>query len=533
MTPRWQLRTTDPALAAGYREAGYWDERSLGRLIADAVGLQPDGQVRIWSEARPASAPIGEVFEQARRFAAWLGRAGIGSGDVVAFQLPNCLEAAVAFWGTALAGAVVAPIVHFYGEKEVGFILDQCRPRAFVAMDRRWQDHVAAIPDCHLRVVGEASGPDSFAVAVEQAPPLDAPIAADPADPALLAYTSGTTASPKGVIHTHRSIGAEMRQLLGSDVPDRRPLLTGAPVGHAMGMLGGLLLPLVSGRSIHLIDRWDPEAVLAAMRAADLRFGGGSTYFLTSLLEAPSFTDADLDHFRFAGLGGSTVPASLGHRVEARGMTLFRGYGSTEHLTVTHGRWDASAQARIETDGKAPEGVEIRIVDDDGVDLAHGTPGEVLTRGPDLFAGYTDPSLTATVVDDAGWYRTGDIGVLDDGGWLTIVDRKQDIVIRGGENVSAAEVEEAMLTMPAVAEVALVGAPDERLGEHGCAFVRLAGGTGSLELADVQQHLAQVGLAKQKWPEELLLVEDLPRTPSGKVKKVVLRERLRSRGATG
>ena len=160
--------------------------------------------------------------------------------------------------------------------------------------------------------------------------------------------------------------------------------------------------------------------------------------------------------------------------------------------------------------------------------MAVGIAGEILSRGPDLFEGYTDPALTADAFVGDGWYTTGDVGVLDEDGYLTITDRKKDIIIRGGENVSAAEVEDLLLHIRGVAEVAVVAAPDPRLGEHACAFVRLVPGAESLELERVRSHLAAAGLARQKWPEELRLVPDFPRTASGKVQKFVLRQQLRA-----
>ena len=173
--------------------------------------------------------------------------------------------------------------------------------------------------------------------------------------------------------------------------------------------------------------------------------------------------------------------------------------------------------------------VEVRTVDEDGHDVGVGQPGEILTRGPDRFAGYTDPALTAEAVDEEGWFRTGDVGVLDAEGYLTITDRVKDIIIRGGENVSAAEVEQLLAHMKGVAEVALVAAPDERLGEHGCAFFRMQPGCEAPDLEAVRTHLAAAGLARQKWPEELRVVDELPRTASGKVQKFVLREQLAGR----
>ena len=171
-------------------------------------------------------------------------------------------------------------------------------------------------------------------------------------------------------------------------------------------------------------------------------------------------------------------------------------------------------------------GIDIRLLDDDGNEVAVGVPGEILSRGPDLFLGYTDPALTAKVFEGS-WYRTGDVGVLDEHGCVTITDRVSDVIIRGGLNLSAAEIEERIATLPSIAEVAVVAAPDERLGEKACAVVRTVPGADAPDLAALQAHLEAAGLPRQKWPEQLQVVEDFPRTPSGKIKKRDLREGLR------
>jgi non-ribosomal peptide synthetase component E (peptide arylation enzyme) len=185
---------------------------------------------------------------------------------------------------------------------------------------------------------------------------------------------------------------------------------------------------------------------------------------------------------------------------------------------------------RLYTDGRPLPGVELRLVDEAGGEVGVGEPGEIVSRGPDCFMGYTDPALTDRAFDADGWYATEDVGVRDAEGYLTITDRKKDIIIRGGENVSAAEVEELLMRMPGVAEVAVVAAPDPRLGEHACAIFRMRAGTDAPDLPSVRASLQHTGLAKQKWPEDVRVVHDFPRTPSGKIKKGVLRERLRAAG---
>jgi acyl-CoA synthetase (AMP-forming)/AMP-acid ligase II len=226
------------------------------------------------------------------------------------------------------------------------------------------------------------------------------------------------------------------------------------------------------------------------------------------------------------------VPVALGERAASLGIAIIRAYGSTEQPSTTGCYFDDPEDRRHRTDGRALAGVELRLVDDAGAEVPAGTPGEILSRGPDLCLGYTDPAQNDAAFDDEGWYHSGDVGVLDPDGYLTITDRVKDIIIRGGENISAAEVEDALQSLPGVAEIAVVAAPDERLGEHACAVVRTLPGAPQPTLAQLKEHLSRAGLARQKWPEELRSVEDFPRTASGKIRKAALREWLRSEKAS-
>ena len=232
----------------------------------------------------------------------------------------------------------------------------------------------------------------------------------------------------------------------------------------------------MAGKPIFMIDGWDPPTVLAAMLEEQISAGSGSTYFFTSLLDHPDCGPEHIELMHFIGLGGSPIPDAVAERADKLGISLVRSYGSTEHPSVTGSQHEAPREKRIHTDGCPMHWVEVRTVDEDGKDVAVGVAGEILSRGPDRFAGYTDPALTAEFIDADGWFRTGDVGVLDADGYLTITDRVKDIIIRGGENVSAAEVEQLLAHMEGVAEVAVVAAPDERLGEHGCAFFRMQAG---------------------------------------------------------
>jgi acyl-CoA synthetase len=530
---RWPLRPVPSDLAEQYRARGWWDDATLGSMVETGLGAMGSASFRVWSEVRPWAGTYADVDLAARSLAMSLRAQGVGEGDVVVMQLPNWVEAGITFWAAAYLGAVVVPIVHFYGAKEVGYILRATEPKAIVTADRFGHtDHLSVYDGLLPRasapvwlVAGETAASalpvaaSPFAGALE-ADPVAAHASVDPDAPAIVAFTSGTTQDPKGVVHSHRTITCETRQLDYLFPTGGPQQITGSPVGHFIGMVNAFLVPLLRDRPVNLIDVWDPTTVLRMMRDEGLGVTGGATYFVTSLLDHPDFTDEHLALMPFAGIGGSTVPVAVTERMTKLGIKVFRSYGSTEHPSVTGCLLDDPEAKRLTTDGRALPGVELRLEAD----------GEILTRGPDCCVGYTDPDLTAAAFDSDGWYRTGDVGVLDDG-YLTITDRVSDVIIRGGENISAQEVEALLLGLDAVAEVSVVGVPDDRLGERAAAVLRLHEGAPSPTIEQVRAHLEAAGLARQKWPESLHQTTDFPRTASGKVQKFRLREQLRGVGS--
>lgn len=527
-TQRWALRTVPTERADEYKRAGLWTDQTLGEMVALGLAGKSNVAFEVHSQFRPFKGTFADIDRAARSLAASLQAKGIGPGDVAVLQLPNWAEAGIAFWAAAYVGAVVVPIVHFYGAKEVGYILKATQPDVVVTVDRFGQsnylelyeqllaDHPdtlwLAAPDDGVALPERAT---SFASMLD-AEPLTAPGKVDPDAPAVIGFTSGTTRDPKGVVHSSRTMGCETRHIDWM-MPPGPPQITAAPVGHFIGMLNAFLVPLLRDRAVHLVDVWDPGAVLRLMKDEGLNMGGGATYFLTSLLDHPDFDEVHAGLMPYAGLGGSPVPIAVMERAARLGIHAWRAYGSTEHPSITGCNWEDPEDKRHTTDGRAMPGVEFRLDDD----------GQILSRGPDLFLGYTDPELTASVFDEDGWYRTGDVGVVDDDGYLAITDRVSDVIIRGGENISAAEVEELLMGIDAIAEVAVVAEPDARFGERAAAVIRLKPDRRAPTLDDMRAHLGAAGLAKQKWPEAIYEVDDLPRTASGKVQKFVLRRHLR------
>jgi len=510
-------------------------EVPLGRLLARAAQARPGTRLHFHIETGACSSTVGELVAAARHLARGLRAIGLRRGDAIALQLPTARDTAVLYLAALDVGAVLVPIVHIYGPAEVGFILRDSRAR-FLCVPERWRgidflarvEALGALPDLErVIVLGDRTpraGITLHAVAAfaDQAPPLadEAPPAPD--DVCLLLYTSGTTAEPKGVRHTHRTVGAEWAiPFIDGD----GPYLTPFPAGHVAGF-NFLLRPFVTGTDMVFMDRWDPALAAELVERHRVRLSGGTPFHLQGLLDAARRDARDLSSLASYSLGGTGVTPEHVAAADRAGFAGSRSYGLTEHSTVSVGWRDMSLAQRAQTDGRLQPGTRVRIVDEFERDLPAGAEGEILTRGPELFIGYTDARLDVQAFTADGWFRTGDVGRLDAANCLTLTDRKKDIVIRGGENISSQEVERVLALHPAVRDVAVVAEPDPRYGERVCAFVVLEPAAG-LDLDAVQRHFAAAGVARQKTPERLICLAELPRTASGKVRKADLRAMLR------
>jgi acyl-CoA synthetase (AMP-forming)/AMP-acid ligase II len=456
-------------------------------------------------------------------------------------QVPNWAECSIAHAAVWLCGAVLVPIVPIYGPREIDFILRQSGARVFIVA-RHWRGRDAAdvlaalaeLPDLQtVVVIGEApsdtSGPETVAWdALEAAAEPLAPAPVDADDVCLVVFTSGTTSDPKGVQHSHNTLLAEVHSRDGLRDETGHVHLAAFPSGHIAGALGVLRM-FVIGLRVVAMDTWDPVAAARLVEEHRVSAGVGAPIYLATLLDEAERQGRDLSSLTEYMTGAANVSPSLIERADTVGIRAYRCYGSSEHPTISSGEPEDPLDKRANTDGRVTAGNEWRLVDDDDRDVPTGVDGEIVVRGPEQFLGYLDPALNDDLYLDDGWLRTGDVGRVDADGFLTITDRKKDIIIRGGENISAKEVEDVMLSHPSVADVAAIGVPDERYGERVCAFVVLRAGR-SLSLPDVQQHFSEAGLARQKTPERLEIVDALPRTAAGKIQKFALRDRLSATG---
>jgi cyclohexanecarboxylate-CoA ligase len=524
-----------PPLRESYRRAGHWRGETIDQVL-DATATRAPTRVAVVDGA--TRLVFAELAARARRVASGLAALGVRAGDVVSVQLPNWHETLTAYHAIARLGAVVNPILPIHRERELGFILREAGTRVLLVPGRyRDCDHRTLVrritPDApaleHVVVVRDDADAgqhawDALAASsgAPPAPPRDAEAIV------LLLYTSGSTAAPKGVLHSHETLLAEGRSLGpahgigGADVT-----LMPSPLAHVSGIAHAFLVPCVLGAGAVLMERWDPTAALALIAAEGVTYMVGAPTFLRDLAQHPELARYDLTRFRLFSCGGADVDPTLVREAAARlGCVAKRAYGSSEFPTVTTTGPDDPPARRIDSDGRPIGAAEIRVVDDDGTDVAAGQEGEILARGPDCFLGYRDAALVADAFTPDGWFRTGDLGIVDEAGFLRISGRKKDIIIRKGENISAREIEDALASHPAVAEVAVVGLPDPAAGEIACAVLRLRPGAASPTLADLTAHLLAQGLSKRKLPERLTVVDDFPRAPSGKIVKRTLRDRL-------
>ncbi|HEU4656055.1 MAG TPA: AMP-binding protein [Capillimicrobium sp.] len=540
-------RPADPAVAAAYRAAGHWRDRTIGEHLAWCVREFGDRVAFVDGDRRVTFA---ELDAEIGRMAGFLVQRGVRPGDVVSFQLPNVLASVVTFYATIRIGAVTNPIVPIYRGHELRHILGQARTKvAVVPASFRGFDYAGLyrrlrpeLPDLDTVVlVGAADAGegewlwDEIGAAAGSAggePPAPALAPADPDDVALLLYTSGTTAAPKGALHTHNTLLFQAHLIADwARLDERDTALNVSPVTHATGILNGLLMPMVTGATVVLQAIWDAREALALIERERVTYMMIATPFLRGLVAELDASGADVSSLRRIGCGGADIPVALMREATERLCPgVIRVYGATEGFTVSSStRWDPPAK-RVATEGRWLPSYEGLIVDESGRPLPAGAVGELHWSGAGMFQGFLDPSLNDDAFTPEGRYRSGDLGRLDEDGYLTITGRLKDVINRSGEKISAYEVEQLLAEHPAVREVAVVAQPDPVTGERACAWVALQPGA-SLTLDEIADFLITREVAKQKIPEDLAIVDDLPKNAAGKVQKTILRERSRERVA--
>lgn len=504
--------------------------RSVGAIALEKAAEDPD-HLAVIEGGREVSR--GEMVDLACRLGGALIERGIAPGAAIAFQLPNWWEACVINLTAALFGYRVVPLLTIYRAAELGTMLPACDVDVLFIPERvRGQDFTALVaglakPPRHVFVLrGEGDGGASAFEALLRHAPAEPRIPAGD-DAKLVLFTSGSTGRAKGVIHSHASVDAIIR--MAADfwrigVGDR--LYIPSPIGHIGGSIYAFEFPWITGCTAVMTERWDPDQAVRDIEELGCTFMAGATPFLEGLIDSSRRAGTRLPGLRRFICGGASVTPELVRRGlgQFSGAVVSRAYGSTEVPLVCPGIRDRDdAERRADTDGECE--AEIRILDEAGVPVPEGEPGEIAVRAPRMFLGYLDPADEEGVYRPDGFFMMGDLGQLVDGTYLRITGRTKDIIIRKGENISPLEIENALVRHPAVRQASVVGVPDAARGEMVVAFVIATEGC-TFTLPEMTAHLERLGLARQKYPERLETVDSLPLNAVGKVQKRQLRDML-------
>lgn len=502
-------------------------------LVERQAAVRPEAVAVV--DERDAVLTFGGLATQAESLAGHLAARGIGPGDTVAWQLPTGLPAIVLVAALARLDVVQVPLLPIYRERELRFILREARPRMVLAR-RRWREHayVEAISSV-LREIGGAAevveyGDEGWELGDSTAADLPAPPRPSTEPPVRwVFYTSGTTGDPKGALHTDATVyagSAGVARAYAITEGDRYPIVF--PFTH-IGGIGMLVIQLITGCSAVAVEQFVPDRTPELLARQGITIAAGGTPLALVYLARQRLQPGRplFPRLRAVMTGAAPKPPGLHDelRAEMGGSGALACYGLTEAPFLTVSDVTDPDDRRADTEGRAIAGAVLRIVAIDGSECPVGVVGEIQARGPQICRGYLAGARDADAFQD-GWFRTGDLGALDENGYLTITGRVKDVIIRKGENIAAREVEDVLYGMDAVADVAVIGLPDDVLGERCCAVVVVREGFGAPSLEAVASRCRDAGLAVQKTPEQLEIVKELPRNAAGKVLKHELRARL-------
>jgi cyclohexanecarboxylate-CoA ligase len=505
------------------------DAATLWELVAVRARLTPGATMLIDEHDRVLT--FSEFVDQAERLAAGLFERGIGAGSRVTWQLPTRIETILLSMALARLGSVQNPVIPIYREREIASILEQTRAE-FVIVPRvlRGFDHEAMVRG--IVGAGESAGEITVLVVDDGLPEGDPstlpPPPTDGDEVRWIYTTSGTTSNPKCVRHSDQTLitgGLGCARALEVRVDD----VGSIPFPYAH--IGGpdyFVLVLSSGIACVLLEAFVPDAACDVLRRHGVTITGSSTAFYIAVLAEQRKNPAlrVLPRLRILTGGGAPKPAALFYQVrDELGARLVHGYGMTESPMITDGSPSDTDEQLANTEGPPIHGCELEIRDDAGRLVTRGVAGQIWVRGPMVCKGYLDAAATREAFDDDGFFSTGDVGIWREDGRVAIVGRTKDIIIRKGENISPREVEDVIQEHPAVAAVAVIGLPDAERGERVCAVIEVVGGERALSFPEIQQHCRAAGLATQKLPEQLEIVDTLPRNATMKVLKHALRER--------
>ena len=559
-----------------YLSEGYWKDITLLDCWKESVKKYSEREYVV--DDRGNRYTYRQMDEAASKVAAFLRKQGVLPGDAVSFQLPIWSEFVVVTIACFMTGAVAHPIAMSYEEKELIRSMNLTESKVYFGPSffhkTDYASRILAVREripslsCVVIVGGEkpeAGGVLAFEEILDrwdaktgrtdteqgetdqretdqtetdqretdqtETDRTETESGRTGEDLALILCTSGTTSGTKGVLLTHNNIRYSeevFTRELGLTCEDI--MFMPAPLNHATGFHHGLITPMLIGAKVVLQQKYRCREAIDLMNRERCTFSMGATPFIYDILRELENGGGELPFLKLYLCGGAPVPGYMVQKAWSFGILLCEVYGSTESVPHVFVRPDEALELNGTTSGRPMEGVEIRVVDDEGNDVPPGVPGEELSRGPNVFVGYLkDKKITDGALDDDGWFHSGDLCVRDEAGNIHIIGRKKDMIVRGGENLNSNEINDWLEGCPGMGDHTVIGMPDDRLGERICAFAVPLPGFEHLKLEDVTGWLCQNGVPKRFWPERLELIDRIPHTGSGKVKKYLLKEELEKR----
>lgn len=541
-----------PKLVQQAKAGGYWHSKTLLDFLDEVAPSRLD-KVAVTDlnsmTGQATTLSYRQLLRLSRRIALGLAALGVERGDVVSYQLPNWWQFVALHLACLRIGAVTNPVMPIFRHRELTFMLGLAESKVMIVpREFRGFDHSAmlreiqpALPQLkHVFAIG-GEGEMSFEKHFierrwEQETPDAERLLTEhrlrPDEVMQLLYTSGTTGEPKGALHTSNTHFANIVEIAKRcGLTAEHVCFAPSPMAHQTGFAIGMAMPMMLGAKLVLQDIWDAEVALQRIQDEGANFMMAATPFLADLTDHSALDKYDISTLDIFISAGAPIPRVLVQRATDRLKAhIVSGWGMTENLLVTGTRLDDAPDKVFDTDGVPVPGMEIRVVDAAGQVLAVDQEGELESKGPSNFVGYLKrPERFDT--DEEGWFKTGDLARIDADGYVRITGRTKDVIIRGGENVPVVEVEQMLHRHPAIQTAAVVGAPDARLGERAVAYVTLRPGHG-LTLDQMKHFLEEQRMTKQYWPETLIILDDLPRTPTGKIQKFRLREMAREQFKT-
>lgn len=517
-----------------------WPNLTILDYLNEAIAKHPDKLAIIDKKSRYTYGELGKVVD---RVALGLLSLGLGKGDVISIQLPNWNEFIILHYAATRIGAVTNPLIPIYRDREIGYMVGLADSKMIVIPD---EFRGFNYPDMIKQLIPQWPGLEHVFVVGEQVPEGMSPISQlmnepwelrmdpalldeiqhDPNDVTEIIFTSGTTGNPKGVMHTHNTLCVstnywiERLQLTSDDV-----MFMASTFAHQTGFGYGIRLPVHHGGTGVYQDIWNPKEFIELIDREKITYTAGATPFLQDVVQMEGIENYNLSSLRiFVALGAPIPEALVKEAYEKVPFTILSGWGQTENGLVTLTKMDDPMEKLTGTDGVPFPGMEVKVVDFEGQTCPPHVEGNLLVRGPALFVGYLKRIEETRAEYNEDWFVTGDRAVMDEDGYIRISGRLKDIIIRGGENIPVVYMENVLYEHPDVFVVQIVAMPDPRLQEKACAFISMKPGRTPLDLAEVQKYLKEKGVAKQYWPEHVEIVEDFPRTQSGKIQKFKLRE---------